>query len=130
MFQIPERLILNGTESLPPLFYPPLPENHPLIIKTKPGNELIELILKGCSLWDAIIISSSTACFRRYQGVWEIKDGRFFLKSLAGRLKIQSEIPILADWFSGNINTREGVITIEKGIVTKEPLIYPSQLKS
>lgn len=43
----------------------------------------------------------STGCWRKYIGVWEIKDDRLFLKALQGIYRLEGEEPLFADWFSG-----------------------------
>ncbi len=50
----------------------------------------------------------STACWRRYIGTWEIKNGKFYLVSIKGIYKMRTETPILADWFSGVIRIPRG----------------------
>ena len=60
----------------------PLPEQHPRLIR---GDEVI----------------SSTACWRGYLAIWEIKDNRLFLKSISGRWHLEGKEPLFADWMNG-----------------------------
>jgi hypothetical protein len=97
--QIPEVLILDGVETTM-TFCPPLPDRHPRIVETQP-----EAILRGDV---SSLILYSTACWRRYQGTWEIKDGRFYLVDLRGQFRLEGQEPLLADWFSGVIRIPRG----------------------
>jgi hypothetical protein len=98
--QIHEELILEGEERSM-AFCPPLPENHPRIVEVD-RNEAV----RGRESW----FLSSTACWRRYQATWEIRDGRFFLTAIRGRFRLGGEGPILADWFSGVLRNPKGKI--------------------
>lgn len=111
-------------------FCPSLPENDPRI-KILDDDEIGKT--------DSVIFS--TACWRQYIGSWEIKDDKFYLVSLKGRLKIVGKSPILADWFSGVIRIPKGEelhyvhmgfgtiyeeeihVKIEKGIVVKSKTV-------
>lgn len=88
--QIHERLIFDGEETSM-AFCPPLPKGHSRIIEIDPDKALF-----------------STACWRGYQGTWEIKDGQFYLVGLGGRFRLQGEEPLLADWFSGVLRIPRG----------------------
>lgn len=98
--QIGERLILNG-EATSMTFCPPLPKDHPRVYEPRPNETTSD---KGDSIF------GSTACWRGYQGAWEIKDGRFYLVDLRGRLRLRDGGPILADWFSGVLRVPKGEI--------------------
>ena len=50
----------------------------------------------------------STACWRGYQGFWEIQNGRFFLRGLRGKFELVGEEPLFADWFSGMLRIPDG----------------------
>lgn len=94
-----------------------------------------------------------TACTRCYQGLWEIDDGKLFLKGIYGhlldttRLTVKLLFPgadgrVLASWFSGVLRCPEGErlqyvhnefrskyerelhIKVENGIITSERMIY------
>ena len=83
----------------------------------------------------------STACWRNYIGTWEIKDGKFYLRDLEGRVRLTKKEPVHATWFSGVLKVPEGErltydygclrfiyekeihITVEKGIVTNQTII-------
>jgi len=114
--QMSERLIYEGTE-VRMNFCPPIPR-HPSIVEAEE---------KGFS---------NTACWRGYVGTWEIKEGRFYLVSLNGRLRLEGEGHLFANWFTGVLRIPKGEllhyvhmgfgsvyeeelhIKIEKGIVT------------
>ena len=80
-------------------FCPPLPENHPRIIEIDENTLIPEE-------YDYILFS--TACWRHYQGAWEIKDDHFYLIGLRGKYCLQGEEPLLADWFSGSLHIPQG----------------------
>jgi len=96
--QIHERLILDERETSM-AFCPPLPDQHPRIIEIDPDKTDLE---------DSDFILFSTACWRNYQGTWEIKDGKFYLVDLRGRFRLQGKEPLLADWFSGVLRIPRG----------------------
>jgi hypothetical protein len=50
----------------------------------------------------------STACWRQYIGTWEIKDDRFYLVGLTGRIRLARPGPLFADWFTGVLRVRLG----------------------
>lgn len=113
-------------------FCPPLPQGHPRILDsgfyTGANQEVPSLV-------------TSTACWRGYQGTWEIRDGRFYLVALCGRYRLGPGEPLLADWFSGvlrvpkgnlleyvhmgfsSIYDQEAHISIDNGRVVKTQLI-------
>jgi hypothetical protein len=101
--QVHEGLIFNGEETSM-AFCPPLPEKHPRIVSIDPDEAARD---------ESSSILFSTACWRGYQGTWEITDGRFYLVALRGRFQLEPGEPLLADWFTG-------VIRIPRG----EPLQY------
>ncbi len=125
--QIAEVLILDG-EKVALLSCPPLPTGHPQVIMGDPGDHPPGIL-------------GSTACWRRYQGTWEIRDGRLWLVGLEGLYRFQGEAPILADWFSGTLRVPRGamlhyvhmgfesvyeqelLIAVEAGVVTGQTLI-------
>jgi hypothetical protein len=96
--QIHEQLLLEGEERSM-AFCPPLPSNHPRVV---------EVDLAEATRDDRYGMLFSTACWRGYQGRWEIRDGRFYLTALWGRFKLRGEGPILADWFSGVLRIPKG----------------------
>lgn len=89
--QVPEELILDG-ERTSMAFCPPLPESHPRIFEPGPDEA----------------IRVTTACWRGYQGTWEIKDGRLYLVALRGRLQLRPGETVLANWFSGVLRVPKG----------------------
>ena len=86
-------------------------------------------------------IRNSTACWRGYQGTWEIRDDRFYLVSIKGQYRLASPQPVLADWFTGvlripqrelleyvhmgfgSVYERELHIKIEQGLVVDQRTI-------
>ena len=80
-------------------FCPPLPEHHPRIV-TRDDEE-------ACK---SNMFIFSTACWRRYVGTWEIKDGWFYLVKLEGKFWVVGTEPLLADWFSGVLRIPRGEI--------------------
>ncbi len=90
---------------------------------------------------DSHPLVSSTACWRRYIGIWEIKNGLFYLVGIIGRYKMLGDEPILADWFDGVLRIPKGEclhyvhmgfgsvyeeeihVKIENGVVVKSRLI-------
>jgi len=131
--QIHERLIFEGEETSM-AFCPSLPEGHPRISETDLDED--------CRNGGSIFLVGSTACWRGYQGTWEIKDGRFFLVDLRGRFQLKGEGPLLADWFSGVIRIPRGEelvyvhmgfgsvyeqelhVKIDKGVVVNSRMIH------
>lgn len=83
---VPEILVIDGKKSQ--LFlYPPVPTDHPRIAE---GDEIRAALMVGGRHW----------C-RGYQGTWEIRSGRLYLKDLKGRIRLKAGRPVLANWFSG-----------------------------
>jgi hypothetical protein len=129
--QIHEQLISEGEERSM-AFCPPLPKNHPRVGEISRDDAIRD---DGCARF------FSTACWRRYQGTWEILDARFFLTDLRGRFRIRGEGPILADWSSGVLRIPKGKllryvhmgfgsvfekelhVEVEKGMVTATRVI-------
>jgi hypothetical protein len=93
--QIHEKLIYNGTHHSM-AFCPALPEDHPRIVD-RPDPE------------DAGVLMS-TACWRGYQGTWEIKDDHFFLINIDGCYELKGPDPLHALWFSGVIRVPVGEV--------------------
>ncbi len=128
--QIHEELILNG-EKTSMAFCPPLPDEHPRIVKVSLDE----------AMQDSDSILFSTACWRAYQGSWEIRDGRFYLVGLRGTFRLLGEDPIVADWFSGVLRIPKGKVIryihmgfgsvfeqevhvkVEKGVATSSRLV-------
>ena len=99
--QIHERLIFDG-EDTSMAFCPPLPPGHPRIAEIDPNHRTSDD--------ETSRILYSTACWRGYQGTWEIKEGRFYLVGLRGRFQLLGKEPLPADWFSGVIRIPKGDI--------------------
>ena len=95
--QIHEAIIYEG-KRLFMAFCPPLPENDPRIVEVGKA----ELI--GQPLF------SSTACWRGYLGIWEVLEGRLYLNKLIGKYRLESPVPIPADWFSGVLRIPRGEV--------------------
>jgi hypothetical protein len=96
--QMHECLTYDGEETSM-AFCPPLPMGHPRIIEVDPQQARQDAS-------DSILFS--TACWRGYQGTWEVRDGKFYLVSLRGRFRLQGYEPLLADWFSGVLRIPRG----------------------
>lgn len=96
--QVHEELIFNG-ERISMAFCPPLPERHPRIVAVTRDIATHE---------DAHPLIFSSACWRCYQGTWEINDGQFSLVRLRGRYRLLGNAPVLADWFSGVLRIPTG----------------------
>lgn len=95
--QIHERLIYEGSETTMS-FCPALPA-HPRIVEVDRATHPVEEADRFCY---------STACWRRYQGTWEIAGGRFSLVGLRGRYRLVGNGPLFAEWFSGVIRIPQG----------------------
>ena len=89
--QVHEGLILDGVKTSM-AFCPPLPKDNPRLIELKGDQGL------------------NTACWRGYQGSWEIKDGKFFLTGIRGKYQLSDGAPIFASWFTGTIKVPKGNI--------------------
>src|SRR5262245_44052348 len=96
--QIHEILILDG-EKTSMAFCPPNPSRHPRVYQPRPQETIRD---EG----DSILRSS--ACWRGYQGTWEIKDVRFYLIGLRGQFQLRESGPVLAEWFSGMLRVPKG----------------------
>jgi hypothetical protein len=94
--QVHERLILEGEEASMNCD-PPLPHDHPRIVLRPYAN-----------MREADAIMNSTACWRRYVGAWELRNGYLFLLALDGRFELIGTEPLAADWFSGVITVPIG----------------------
>lgn len=90
--QIHETLIYEG-EATSMTTCPPLPAQHPrLVAVAAPYATEREGVPS---------VVFSTACWRRYLGTWEVKDGRLYLKGVAGLYELSGGEPLFADWVSG-----------------------------
>jgi hypothetical protein len=126
--QTPERLLYDGQEA--PLCTEPL-EDFFALTGDRPQLQI-----------------ASTACWRRYEGSWEITDGRLYLIGIEGTLingqplTLQAIFPgcgerVFAHWYRGEMRVPRGprlryvhggyastyaydlLITIESGVVVK-----------
>lgn len=102
--QIHEIIIVDG-EQFSMNICPTLPEKTPVIRVL--SDEEVENALESKEI-DSIIFS--TACWRQYQGVWEIKNSMLYLNELKGRFKTVSDEPLFAEWFTGTLTVPEGEI--------------------
>ncbi|MCK0512798.1 DUF4433 domain-containing protein [Aromatoleum buckelii] len=89
-YQVHEKIVIEG-KMTSMAFCPPLPNNDSRILEVPPK-----------------FISS--ACWRGYQGTWEIKNRRLFLIGIDGRYQFRENTPIFAEWFSGTLIVPEGSI--------------------
>jgi predicted amidophosphoribosyltransferase len=89
--QVHEILVLDGNKTSME-FCPSLPKDDPRILPSGHAGGL------------------NSACWRGYQGAWEIKDGEFFLTGLSGKYRLREETPIPAKWVSGTIKIPQGEV--------------------
>ena len=99
--QISEKLVYEG-RMVAMTFCPPVPKH--LRITEYSDKEVDDRI--GKKIFPDIIFS--TACWRKYIGTWEIKEGRLYLIDIFGRLKLDGEEPLFADWFTGELRVPQG----------------------
>jgi hypothetical protein len=121
--QISETLIVDG-EPLRMAFCPPLPpDSAKWLIEVehehvnKPGPDGAD-DYRCVARWrdrngvdheeEEPDVLRSTACWRRYQGAWEIVNGALYLVALRGDLRLASDEPLLADWFTGMLRVPRG----------------------
>jgi hypothetical protein len=92
---------LDG-EEMSMAFCPPLLQKHPRVVQ-------------------APAVSLISACWRGYQGTWEIRENRFYLAGLSGGLQLRPGEPIFADWFSGVLRVPKGKRLISDVTVGEHP---------
>jgi len=127
--QAHELLIIEG-EKTSMAFCPLIPADHPNIQYL--DNDAVR------AEKDIPTIIFSTACWRQYIGTWELKDGKFYLVDVKGRIKKTSDEPIFADWVTtvlritsgkllhyvhmgfGSVYEFENHIKLENGVVIAE----------
>jgi len=117
-----EKIIYNGTEAR--LFSFPLSEN--LALKALRGNH-----------------KRSSACWRGYVGMWEVRDNTLYLVRLqdvsendvlADKLIDGASYPLKADWFTGelrigtgrrgiNVFSTEVFLPLTNGVISAEPVV-------
>ena len=56
----------------------------------------------------------STACYRGYLGTWEIIDNKLFLNQIEGRYKFKDNIPVFADWYTGELHIPGTMYSLNK----------------
>jgi hypothetical protein len=100
--QIPEQLILDGAR-VGMTSCPPLPTGHPRLVE----------VARERPRTDAGSLASSTACWRKYIGTWEVRHERLYLTALVGSHELTPGDPLPAAWVTG-------VLRIPRG----EPLRY------
>jgi hypothetical protein len=101
--QVPEQLILDGVRTWM-AFCPPLPQGHPRIVEPADDDR------NGGS--DDVAVTRSTACWRRYVGTWEIRQGRLYLIRLVGQYELAGVGPLFADWFTGVLRIPRGEVLL------------------
>jgi hypothetical protein len=114
--QLREKLILDG-KLVGMAFCPPLPKHDPRLVE-RTDEEIAALRMRTSEeaksgrqvepLAALDLILGSTACWRRYQGTWEVRDGQLFLNSIEGRFNLVGTEPLLADWFTGVLRVPRG----------------------
>jgi hypothetical protein len=127
--QIHELLLLDG-EWASMASEPALPRGHPRVAAAS------EEAQKAASP-----IIFSTACWRRYRGTWEVRDGRLSLIALEGLYELKGEGPLPAEWVTAVLNVPRGKmleyvhmgyasvfeeelhIRIERGVVTGRSVV-------
>ncbi len=94
--QIMERIVLDGKEyGLASIL--DIPTDDPRIISHESPEHMGQQHL-----------FNSTACWRRYQGSWEIRDSQLFLSSINGKYQMTGSSPIFASWYSGELAVPQG----------------------
>ncbi len=78
---------------------PPFDEHHPGVRSATAA----EWPARGGSL-----LSRVPTFWAGYRATWKIEEGRLFLVSLDGRLRLTEGEPVLADWFSGVLRASTG----------------------
>ena len=117
--QVPENLILNGKMRLMQSFPPLIDDPNIITVLSreefekerrekfeKENQEELDRGYRKMPICHDFIMS--TACWRRYIGTWEIKDGKFYLINLKGRVRLTKKEPVHATWFSGVLKVPEG----------------------
>jgi hypothetical protein len=138
--QIHENLILDGQLIGMPCC-PSLPFHHPRLVELT--DEEIQVLWKRIHTCNAInrsagryiatstdklgLILASTACYRRYLGTWEVRDGQLFLISIEGSFKLLGSQPLLADWFTGLLRVPRGPI-VDENVRTDFGSVYRKEL--
>ena len=92
--QVPERLI-DGGAVVKMVTCMSWPRSHPGIV---------------ASVHAPVGILHSTACGRGYQGTWEIRNGRLWLKTLKGCWTLASASPIHTEWITGVLHVWHGKV--------------------
>ena len=118
--QAEEWLILDG-KRVAMAFCPPLPPDKSLLYQTT--NECIVTKdergvtqIRSFEHWtdargkkhSATGGLQTSACWRGYQGTWELKAKLFYLVNISGCFRPSFEKPILADWFTGVLRIKSG----------------------
>lgn len=91
-----ENFIMNK-EACALASFPSLPKRHPRIVEV-PIDEVDP---------DSGIFS--TGCWRGYIGTWEISNAKLYLNRLDGRLRLDGDQPLFADWVSEELRVPLGV---------------------
>src|SRR5690349_20795973 len=100
--QFHEKLILEGEETSM-AFCPPIPDNHPHIVKL-----MSDEVRKEMAAGKVSNLVFSTACWRRYIGTWKLEDGKFYLVNIDGVYKVTAPEPIFANWVTTVLRIPEG----------------------
>ena len=109
--QLYENLILDG-KPVGMAFCPALPLGEPRLVELT-QKEICALRMRTSKQLESKrtmleFILGSTACWRRYRGTWEVRDGQLFLNSIEGRFKLLGTEPLFADWFTGVLRVPRG----------------------
>ncbi|MEA3266865.1 MAG: hypothetical protein U9P42_07970 [Candidatus Fermentibacteria bacterium] len=90
-----EKLILNGKMTTV-MSSPLVPVDHEMLVEQR------DFQIPGTS------ITGSSACRRKYPGTREVKNHKFYLVRIEGKFKLRGDDPVLAGWFSGELQVPEG----------------------
>ena len=102
--QVGDNLILNG-EQYELLGSEELPENDERIVDKKIDNINTKAKKNNLSHFD---ITKSTACYRGYIAIWEVKDDVLYLNSVKGCYRLLGDLPIIAEWYTDTLKIPMG----------------------
>jgi hypothetical protein len=55
----------------------------------------------------ALSVFCTTACWRNFVAVWEIREGRMYLNEVAGMYRLEGSLPLAADWVNDDLEFEE-----------------------
>lgn len=98
--QLHERLIYEG-EATSMASVPALPQYHPRVVEV----DWVE-----ARAAETANVVFSTACWRHYQGNWEIRDGELYLVRLRGVFRLVGDEPLHATWVTDTLRIPRGEV--------------------